>query len=125
MWRYITSQSQENNPMEKAEEMFRSSCQWRDDIQLVDTLYPEWRGCNNATVSDEGVDGSSSASNTPRALSARARFGDLIYHGGILDATCKIGGAAPGGPVLLERLGMIDLPGIYADECMYEYKIVY
>ena len=141
LWRYITAQSKESNPMDKAEQMFRSSCLWREDIQLVERIYPEWRGCNATPThrhQDAHQDTNSALANTetttaagitdinmekdvkyPRATSARARFGDLIYHGGLLSAPCCISGAAPGGPVLLERLGKIDLPGIYADACEF------
>ena len=121
LWRYITSQSQEAHPLDKAEDMFRNSCQWRHDIQLVEIVYPEWRvsiphpDTDTGTVTDTDTDRANKRRH--RATSARARFGDLIYHGGLLDATCCIKEGAPGGPVLLERLGKIDLPGLYSDEC--------
>ena len=110
MWRYITAQSQESNPLDKAEEMFRLSCEWRNEIKMIEEIYPEWRG---GDMSDT----------RPRARSARARFGDLVYHGGLLDATCCIEESPQGGPVLLERLGKIDLPGLYNDECKSLYLL--
>ena len=73
MWRYLLAQSQESEPLEKSEEMFLNSIKWREDIKMFPTLWTEWRG--NKTESYI----------IPRATTARARLGDLIFYSGIMD----------------------------------------
>lgn len=114
--------------MSKAEDMFRSSLQWREECRLQEEILPEWR-CPAATCTDKDTCIDTSADRKSRsnsAASARARLGDLIFYGGLLAArTTKESapneaehkGGLGGGPVIVERLGMLDLPGVHADEC--------
>ena len=99
MWRYLLAQSQESEPLEKSEEMFLNSIKWREDIKMYPTLWTEWRG--NKTESCI----------IPRATTARARLGDLIFYSGIMDEM-----SATGGPVMVEKMGLADLKGLYYDE---------
>ena len=104
MWRYVLAQSREDNPMDKSEEMFRSSIAWRKEIQLLSRLVPEWRGGSTSQGADSA----------PTAATARARLGDLCFYGGLLDAK-----STNNGPVLGERIGSVDLAGLYSDDCKW------
>jgi hypothetical protein len=95
LWRYVLAKSRDENPMNQSETMFRSSVGWRKDIHLKE-LMCEWRG---------GV-----TSQSPQ--SARAKFGELCFYGRLLPHR-----SIRGGPILVERLGKLDLQGLYADEC--------
>ena len=93
MWRYILAKSQEANPLDASEEMFRASVAWREDIDLLGIL-EEWKGKES------------------RVKSARARLGELCFYGGSMAKRL-----ASGGPVLVERLGRLDLSGLSDDPC--------
>jgi hypothetical protein len=93
LWRYVLAKSREENPMDSAENMFRSSVSWRKEIDMKEVVR-EWRDENGS----------------PRSV--RARFGDLCFYGRLLPHR-----SIRGGPILLERLGKLDLQGLYRDEC--------
>lgn len=76
--------------------MFRSSIAWREEIGLANIL-KEWRGDKNGG---------------PRWKSARARMGDLCFYAGIAEAR-----SLTGGPIMVERMGRMDLAGLAGDEC--------
>lgn len=103
MWRYILAKSQDENAMDQSEEMFRSSVAWRNNINIKG-LCNEWRSKDSK-------------------ISARARMGQLCFYGGIMANKMLTGG-----PILVERLGNLDLPGLYYDECninnleLHDYK---
>lgn len=99
MWRYILAKSLEDSPMDASEEMFRKSVEWRKQIGIMDQLPREWR------FQDESG---------RKYLSARARFGDLCFYGGVIEKP-----TISGGPVLIEQLWKIDLVGLYNDECKH------
>ena len=97
MWRYSLAKSLEANPLDEAETMFRASIAWRNEINMS-KLCQEWRG--------EQIHGGKTST------SARARMGELCFYGGIMTNR-----SIHGGPVLVERLGRVDLVGLYNDEC--------
>ena len=89
MWRYILAKSRDENPMSSSETMFRSSVLWRESIDMPN-LIKNWR----------------------QTKCARARLGDLCFYGGLLEKR-----SVNNGPVLIERLGKVDLPGLFSDKC--------
>jgi hypothetical protein len=93
LWRYILAKSREDNPLTASEAMFRSTIQWRSDIEMSKLMF-EWQVDNT------------------RYKSARAKFGDLCFYGGLLKVRSQ-----RGGPVLYEKLGKVDLYGLYNDKC--------
>jgi hypothetical protein len=94
LWRYVLAKSREENPLDQSETMFRESIAWRKDITIRE-LVREWRS------GDAG-----------QPLSARAKFGELCFYGKLLPQR-----SVRGGPILVERLGKLDLQGLYGDEC--------
>ena len=96
MWRFVLAKSMETEPMDAAELMFRNSILWRHETGILDKLPAEWRGGTGKL----------------RWRTARARFGDLCFYGGVIEQP-----TVRGGPVLVERLGKIDLHGLHGDEC--------
>lgn len=100
LWKYVLAKSREDDPMGQSEEMFRTSISWRKEIDIRN-LMNEWRG--------GGEEGSNKQPRT-----ARARFGELCFHGKLLPER-----SIHGGPILVERLGRLDLPGFSGDECMF------
>lgn len=116
VWRYVLAKSQDPDPLGEAEAMFRRSVQWREDIGLA-ALCEEWAGAfssqRNADTDTDNV------AETPHRewSSARARMGMACFYGGIMKEV-----STSGGPVLVERLGRVDLPGLYNDPCQYSER---
>lgn len=108
LWRYVLAKSQDPNPMEESENMFRRSVAWRETIGLSE-LCQEWQPLDEASESISPMQ--------QKWKSARARLGNMCFYGGILSA-CSVNG----GPVLVERLGSVDLPGLYRDERKIQIK---
>ena len=44
LWRYVLAQSQETNPLDESEAMFRRSVDWKKKVGLPQPLVEEWRG---------------------------------------------------------------------------------
>ena len=90
LWRYWLAKSEDASPLDEAEAMFRRSMQWREEIGLA-ALCNEWKdgGCT-----------------------ARSRMGHACFYAGILEKS-----SSRLGPVLVERLGKTDFPGLHADPC--------
>lgn len=112
LWRYVLAKSREVNPMDASEHMFRSSVAWREEIDM-NSLLAQWR-LPNSTTSDATTPAGSRTTNLSKKGSARARLGDLCIYTGMMART-----TVDGAPVLVERLGMVDLPGLYHDPCKY------
>jgi len=114
LWRYVLAKSRDINPMETSENMFRSSVIWREEINM-DKMMSEWRPSLNNSTGSGGESQSQKLSSSTGSIkrgSARARLGDLCIYTGIMEKP-----SATGGPVMVERLGKMDLVGLYNNTC--------
>ncbi len=101
MWRFVLAKSMEENPLQASEAMFRSTMEWKKEIKL-DKLCKEWEITGNK-----------------RYNSARAHFGTLCFYGGVMKEK-----SVRDGPILVERLGKMDISGLFSDECMYSNQFL-
>ena len=94
LWRYVLAKSNEENPLDASKDMYVNSVKWKKDLSLA-ALCEEF-----------------SLSRPISQRSIRSKFGHLCFHGGMLPIK-----TIRNGPVLFERFGKIDLPGLAEDEC--------
>ena len=104
LWRYVLAQSQEANPLDESEAMFRRSVDWKKKVGLPQPLVEEWRG---GKVGDSHF--------PSRAKTAKARLGDLLFYAGIMKAKTK-----NGGPFMADQMGGVDYPGLARDEFAFD-----
>jgi hypothetical protein len=113
LWRYVLAKSRDENPMDQSEMMFRESVAWRKEIGIRE-LVREWRNFDlNCECQKHGHQPQPQSQPQQKTQSARAKFGELCFYGKLLPQR-----SVRGGPILVERLGKLDLPGLYGDECM-------
>ena len=104
--------------------MLKDAVCWKRDIGL-DDLMKEWRGLDGSQSYDSFCGPHQPESTTMGATSARANLAKSFFYAGTLNgASCKL----DGGPILVERLGIIDLSGLYYDEeaqdlCVKSYSV--
>lgn len=95
LWRYILAKSNEENSLSKSEIMLRESIKWRKEINIKNLL-------NNYNFKENYT------------LTLGAKFGKLCFTGWILNKKTK-----NNGPIMIERIGKLDLYELSRDQCNY------
>lgn len=96
--------------MEAAFEMLRTACMWKQEVGMQQLL-AEWRGREDAEY-NEFCGPRRSPDSLFHPSSERAQLAELMFYGGVLNGVQTKDGC----PVMVERLGQVDLTGLYYDE---------
>lgn len=127
MWRYVLAKSREENAMDASEAMFRASIKWRKELdmfRIAADLYGT--NCFVSNGFDNKLSRMKNESIPPSSLldseikrphthiprTASGRMGQCCFYGGIMEHK-----SITGGPVMVERLGLVDLHGLSNDSC--------
>lgn len=104
--------------------MFKESLRWKRDFEL-NKLLCEWRGKNNDAPYSSFCGPHSQNRSFMNGSTKRARFAKAFFYSGVVNGVRLAKG---GGPLMIEKMGEIDLSGIYYHEegndlCLKSYAV--